>query len=253
MSKLQVDLNCDLGESFGAYQIGNDEAIMKYITSANIACGFHAGDPLVMQQTVTTCLKNKVAIGAHPGLPDLVGFGRRAMAVSPAEVYAMVTYQIGALQAFVIAEGSTLHHVKPHGALYNMAATDEQIAMAIAKAVSNICPQAVLYGLSGSKLINAGSKVGLKTASEVFADRTYQADGTLTPRNLPNALITDKAKAAEQVIQMVKEGTVAAEDGTTIEIVADTICIHGDGPHALAFASYISEALTKEGINLKAL
>lgn len=249
---LSADLNCDLGESFGAYRMGNDEQILHYVTSANIACGFHAGDPGVMRKTVQLCLQHNVAIGAHPGLPDLVGFGRREMAVSPEEVYDMVVYQIGALQAFAQAEGGTLHHVKPHGALYNMAAGNINLAEAIAEAVYKVKPEAMLYGLAGSELIKAGIRLGLQTANEVFADRTYQQDGTLTSRRLPNALIADHEEAVQQVIRMIKEGKVKSQQGQDVGIQADTICIHGDGLHALEFASHIRAALQNEGINLTA-
>ncbi|RDV11070.1 LamB/YcsF family protein [Pontibacter diazotrophicus] len=250
--QLHVDLNCDLGESFGNYQLGDDAAILHFVTSANIACGFHAGDPTVMRQTVKLSLEHGVAIGAHPGLPDLVGFGRREMAVSPEEVYNMVVYQVGALSAFVQAEGGELHHVKPHGALYNMAAANSGLAEAIAEAVYKVKPQAVLYGLAGSELIKAGARVGLSTANEVFADRTYQQDGTLTPRRSPDALIADPAVAILQVLGMVKEGKVRTQQGEAIAIQADTVCIHGDGPHALSFARHIQEVLTSEGILLQA-
>lgn len=247
---LSVDLNCDLGESFGAYRMGNDEQLLPFITSANIACGFHAGDPGVMRKTVQLCLQHHVAIGAHPGLPDLVGFGRRNMAVSAEEVYNMVVYQIGALRAFVQAEGSTLHHVKPHGALYNMAATDTKLAEAIAEAVYKVSPEALLYGLAGSELIQAAKRLQLGAANEVFADRTYQQDGTLTSRRHPDALITDPDRAASQVLRMVREGKVLSQQGVEVGIQADTVCIHGDGPHALAFARHIHETLQREGIVL---
>lgn len=250
--QLTVDLNCDLGESFGHYQLGDDAAILKFITSANIACGFHAGDPTVMRNTVKLSLENGVAIGAHPGLPDLVGFGRREMAVSPEEAFDMVVYQIGALSAFVQAEGGELHHVKPHGALYNMAAVKKALAEAIAEAVYKVKPEAVLYGLAGSELIKAGEQLGLATANEVFADRTYQQDGTLTSRRLPDALITDSAEAIMQVVRMVQEGKVKTQQGEEIPIQADTVCIHGDGPSALSFARHIQEVLRSEGILLRA-
>ncbi|GAB3540178.1 5-oxoprolinase subunit PpxA [Pontibacter brevis] len=250
--QLRVDLNCDMGESFGNYQLGDDAAILNFVTSANIACGFHAGDPNVMRHTVKLALAQGVAIGAHPGLPDLVGFGRREMAVSPEEAFNMVVYQVGALAAFVQAEGGELHHVKPHGALYNMAAVNEALAEAIAEAVYKVKPQAVLYGLAGSQLIRAGEKLGLATANEVFADRTYQPDGTLTSRRLPGALLTDPADAILQAVRMVKEGKVKTQQGEDISIQADTVCIHGDGPHALTFARHIQEVLTSEGILLQA-
>ena len=247
-----VDLNCDMGESFGAYTIGNDAAIMPYVTSVNIACGFHAGDPAVMRKTVRLALEHQVAIGAHPGLPDLVGFGRREMAVSPEEAFDMVVYQIGALGGFLAAEGGKLHHVKPHGALYNMAAGSAPLAEAIAEAVYRVNPELVLYGLAGSELTKAGTKLGLRVAHEVFADRTYQPDGSLTSRRLPNAMLTTPEEAAQQVVRMVKEGKVRAQQGTDVAIQADTICIHGDGAHALEFARHIKQALQHEGVNLQA-
>ncbi|GGF16015.1 5-oxoprolinase subunit PxpA [Hymenobacter cavernae] len=243
-----VDLNCDLGESYGAYKLGNDEAILPFVTSANIACGFHAGDPAVMKKTVRLALQHQVAIGAHPGLPDLVGFGRREMAISPEEAYDMTVYQIGALASFVKAEGGTMHHVKPHGALYNMAAVTPALAQAIAEAVYRVNPELVLYGLAGSALIQAGQKLGLRTANEVFADRTYQPDGTLTSRRLPNALLSDPQEAIQQVLRMVKEGKVRSLLGADVAIQADTICIHGDSAHAVEFAQQISQVLKAEGI-----
>ncbi|WP_299754795.1 5-oxoprolinase subunit PxpA [uncultured Pontibacter sp.] len=253
MNHLTVDLNCDMGESFGSWNMGNDSELLHYVSSANIACGFHAGDPATMKKTVRLALVKKVAIGAHPGLPDLVGFGRREMAVSAAEVYDMVLYQVGALAAIAKAEGASLHHVKPHGALYNMAATNQQLAEAIADAVSKINPELILYGLAGSELVKAGGKFGLRTANEVFADRTYQQNGTLTPRSQPNALITDDKQAVQQVLRMVQEGKVQSRQGTEVRIQADTVCIHGDGPHALPFAKLIRERLISEGIHISAL
>ncbi|UHA73671.1 LamB/YcsF family protein [Paenibacillus sp. 481] len=250
---LSVDLNCDMGESFGAYTIGNDEAILDLVTSINIACGYHAGDPSTMRKTVEMALNKQVAIGAHPGLPDLIGFGRRNMNITPTEAYDMTVYQIGALDGFVRSEGGVMQHVKPHGALYNMAAQHKQLAQAIAEAVYKVNPELVLYGLSGSEFIRAGASIGLKTASEVFADRTYCQDGSLTPRNEPDALINDAAQAASQVIQMVKKGTVCARNDIEINMKAETICIHGDGAHALHFASTIREMLILEGIQLKSI
>ncbi|TGD77122.1 LamB/YcsF family protein [Hymenobacter wooponensis] len=247
-----VDLNCDMGESFGAYSLGHDEAILPFITSANIACGYHAGDPAVMKRTVRLALQHGVAIGAHPGLPDLVGFGRRDMAISPEEAYDMTVYQLGALAAFVRAEGGTVHHIKPHGALYNMAAVNPALAEALAEAVYRVQPEACLYGLAGSALISAGQKLGLSVAHEVFADRTYQPNGTLTPRRQPNALISDPAAAIAQVVRMVKEGRVRALSGEDVAIQADTVCIHGDGAHALEFAQQIRARLQQEGIAVRA-
>jgi UPF0271 protein len=243
-----VDLNCDMGESFGAYRIGRDEEILPYITSANIACGFHAGDPGTMRKTVQRALSHNVMIGAHPGLPDLVGFGRRNMAITPQEAYDLVVYQVGALQAFVQAEGASMQHVKPHGALYNMAARQADLARAIAEAVYRVNPELYLVGLAGSQLIEQGKAAGLRVKSEVFSDRTYQQDGSLTPRSQPDALITDDEQAVQQVIRMVKEGKVRTQQGNDIEILAETVCIHGDGPHALAFARHIREALQSAGI-----
>ncbi|MFA4136378.1 MULTISPECIES: LamB/YcsF family protein [unclassified Brevibacillus] len=247
-----VDLNCDMGESFGAYQLGNDQEILSYITSANVACGFHAGDPATMRKTVQMALKAGVAIGAHPGFADLVGFGRRNMEISPEEAYDLVVYQIGALQGFVRAEGGVMHHVKPHGALYNMAATRPALAESIALAIYKVNPELVLYGLAGSELTRAGEKIGLITAHEVFADRTYQQDGTLTPRSQPNAIISDQQQSLQQVIRMVCDGRVLSQQGVDIPIQADSICIHGDGAHALEFAQSIREALSGAGITIAA-
>ncbi len=248
----QVDLNCDLGESFGRYQLGEQAEILKYVTSANIACGFHAGDPTVMRETVKLAIDNNVKIGAHPGLPDLNGFGRREMAITPQEAYDMVVYQIGALQGFVSLYGATMQHVKPHGALYNMAAKNAALAEAIAQAVYDISPNLILFGLASSELTKAGEKLGLSTAHEVFADRTYQADGNLTSRKQADALITDEETSVNQVIRMVKEGKVASQQGIDVALKADTICIHGDGEHAVAFAKYAHETLTQQGIVVKA-
>lgn len=252
MSILTVDLNCDMGEGFGSYSLGNDEAILPYISSANIACGFHAGDPQVMRKTVKLALEKGIAIGAHPGLPDLQGFGRRQMAVSPEEAYGLVLYQIGALWALVKAEGGKLHHIKPHGALYNMAAVNGPLAEAIAEAVFKLDSGLILYGLAGSELVKAGRKIGLSTAQEVFADRTYQQDGTLTSRNQSDALLTNPHDAARQVLRMVQQAKVKSQQGTDVAIQADTICIHGDGPHALQFAQQIHRELLNAGIKIQA-
>ena len=248
-----IDLNCDLGESFGHYKLGENTAILKYITSANIACGFHAGDPSVMRETVARCIEHQVAIGVHPGLPDLVGFGRREMAISPTEAYDLTVYQIGALHAVATSQGGTIRHVKPHGALYNMAAKNPALAEAIAKAVYDVSPNLILFGLAGSELITAGQKYGLPIANEVFADRTYTNDGILTPRSNNNAVITSDEAALAQVLQMVKTQTVNATSGETVSLQADTICLHGDGEKAVVFAKMISETLTAEGIDIKAI
>ncbi|MGM0898407.1 MAG: LamB/YcsF family protein [Bacillota bacterium] len=246
----KVDLNCDMGESFGTYTLGNDKVILDYVSSANIACGFHAGDPATMRETVKLALEKNVGIGAHPGFQDLAGFGRRHMAVTPQEVYDLVIYQIGALYGFVKAEGGRLQHVKAHGGLYNMAVTDAKLSEAIAEAVYKIDPELVLFGLSGSEIIKAGDKIGLRTANEVFSDRTYQPDGTLTPRSQDNALITDPNAAIAQVIRMVKENKVTNTEGTETSLKADTICIHGDGKTAKEFAMHISNSLKAAGIDI---
>jgi len=245
-----VDLNVDMGESFGAYTIGHDEEILDYVTSTNVACGFHAGDPKTMRKTVRMALEKNVGIGVHPGLQDLIGFGRRNMDITPQEAYDLVVYQIGALSAFVKAEGGQLQHVKPHGALFNMAAKSPSLSEAIAEAVYKVDPDLILFGLAGSELIKAGQKAGLQTASEVFSDRTYQEDGSLTSRREPNALIKDKDVAVRQVIRMVREGKVRTVQGTDISIKANTICIHGDGEHAVELAKYIRKALEEADISV---
>lgn len=247
---MYLDINCDMGESFGAYTLGRDEEILESITSANIACGFHAGDQSFMRKTVKMAVEKDVGIGAHPGLQDLIGFGRREMAVTPDEVYDLVIYQVGALAGFAKAAGGSVQHVKAHGALYNMAGKNQALAEAIAKAVYDIDPELVLFGLSGSELVKAGNKFGLPTANEVFADRTYQEDGSLTPRSQKNALIRDEKQAVDQVIRMVKEGKVQTQQGTDVSITANTVCVHGDGEHALAFVNGMKESLRQAGIHV---
>lgn len=248
---LSVDLNCDMGESFGAYDLGQDEALMDYVSSVNIACGFHAGDASVMRKTVDMAVRKKVAIGAHPGYPDLQGFGRREMKLSPAEVYEIVLYQIGALMAFAHAAGTRLHHVKPHGALYNTAAKHPELAVAIAKAVRDADSSLVLVGLSGSHLISEAKTMKIKSASEVFADRTYQEDGSLTPRTSHNAMIEHPDQAATQVLQMIQHGKVKTITGKEISVEAQTVCIHGDGKHALEFAKAIVNILNQHHVSIK--
>ena len=247
---IRLDLNCDMGESFGAWRMGDDEAVLAHVTSANIACGFHAGDARTMQRTVRLAHARGVAIGAHPSLPDLHGFGRREMRVTPEEVHGFVLYQVGALAGICRAEGARLHHVKPHGALYNMAARDAGLAEAIAHAVRDFDQQLVLYGLAGSELIRAARAAGLRAASEVFADRTYQADGSLTPRSRADAMIGDAASAVAQVERMVRRGEVVATDGTVVHIQAHTLCIHGDEPGAATFAREIRTALESGGVQV---
>jgi UPF0271 protein len=249
---MTIDLNCDMGESFGDWTMGNDAALMPFISSANIACGFHAGDPVVMRKTVRLALRYGGAVGAHPGLPDLQGFGRRNMHFSPEEAYAFTLYQIGALQTITASEGGELRHVKPHGALYNMAAKDRSLADAIAEAVRATNPRLILFGLSGSALIAAGKDKGLHTCNEVFADRSYQPDGSLTPRTQPGALIKDTEQAVQQALQMVQRQQVVSANGATVPLNPETICLHGDGAHALEFAQAIHTAFRQKGIVVKA-
>lgn len=244
----RLDLNCDLGE--GA---GHDAELMPLITSANIACGAHAGDEDTMRATVGLALRHRVAIGAHPGLHDREHFGRRELPVTPAEVHALVLAQTRRLQVIVRQCGATLAHVKVHGALYNMAARDAALAAAVADAVHAADPKLILFGLPGSRLIAAGERRGLRVANEVFADRTYQADGSLTPRTLAGAMIADASTAVAQVRRMVCRGIVVALDGTQVPISADTICLHGDGPHAVFFATHLKAELQKSGIEIKAV
>ncbi|HEY6894282.1 MAG TPA: 5-oxoprolinase subunit PxpA, partial [Rhodanobacteraceae bacterium] len=242
-----IDLNCDMGESFGAWTMGQDDAVLAHVTSANIACGFHAGDPLTMRRTVAAAVAHGVAIGAHPSLPDLVGFGRREMRVSADETHAMTLYQIGALAAVARAAGAALHHVKPHGALYNMAARDRVLADAIAAAVRDFNHTLILVGLAGSELPRAGEAAGLAVAHEAFADRRYEADGTLTPRSKPGAVIDDVEAAVAQAISIASRGEADTANGT-LRIRADTICVHGDRPDAATFARRLREALETAGL-----
>lgn len=247
---MKIDLNCDLGESFGAYKLGLDDQVLPYISSANVACGFHASDPVVMDKTVALAKDAGVAVGAHPGYPDLQGFGRRNMTIPPREVKAMVMYQIGALQAFCTARGLKLQHVKPHGALYNMAGKDEALAMAVCEAIQAVDDSLILLGLSGSKMLEAADKIGLRSAREVFADRAYEEDGSLVARTKPGAMITDEDEAVARVIRMIREGRVTAVTGKDIPIRADSVCVHGDSPKALAFVQKIRAALTAEQIQI---
>lgn len=246
-----MDLNGDIGESFGAWKIGEDEALLGEISSANIACGFHAGDPSVMKRTVRLCIEKGVSIGAHPGLPDLQGFGRRELRITAEEAYDLTMYQAGALLAFVRSEGGTLSHVKPHGALYNMAATDRSLADAIAEAVYRLDSSLVLYGLAESELIHAARARGLRTASEAFADRVYVLDGTLAPRSSEGSVITEPQAAAEQALRIAREGRVLAATGETIRMTADTLCVHGDSPHALAVTRRVRELLSAAGVQIR--
>ena len=240
-----IDLNCDMGEGYG-----NDAELMKYISSANIACGFHAGDVETMRRTVELAIAHEVAIGAHPGYRDRENFGRTEMSLSRDEVRRLIFDQLEALKAECGRQGAKIRHIKPHGALYNQAAKDRELASALAKAVSEFDSGLIFYGLSGSLMIEEADRVGLKTASEVFADRTYQFDGTLTPRSQPDALILETETSLTQVLDMVKYSRVRSADAIMVPIKAETICIHGDGPNAVEFAKLIRERLTSEGISI---
>lgn len=246
----RVDLNADLGESFGAYTVGMDSEVLKWITSANVACGFHAGDPVVMQKTVAMAKASGVAVGAHPGYPDLMGFGRRNLSVSPDEAKAYIKYQVGALMAFTASCGMRLQHVKPHGAFYNMAAVDEKLAIAICQGIYEVDHDLIMLGLAGSQHIKAAEKVGLRAASEVFADRGYMDDGTLVPRKLPGAIIHDKKIAIARIVRMIKEGCVESLNGNIVPIKADSICVHGDNPDAIGFVREIREKLAEEDVTV---
>ncbi len=245
---LSVDLNCDVGEG-----CGQDAELMGLISSANIACGYHAGDEETMRKTVDLAVENGVAIGAHPGYPDRENFGRVARDLTASDIIRIVTDQINALAEIVSAAGSKLTHIKPHGALYNQSARDPVLASVIARAIADLDDKLVLFGLSGSHSISEAEKIGLRTASEVFADRTYQSDGSLTPRTDPKALIKDQETASTQVLDMIKYGRVRSVDAIMIPIIAQTVCIHGDGENAVNFARAINRALEKSGIEIKAI
>ena len=249
---MRVDLNADVGESVGPWPMGDDERLIPLVTSVNVACGAHAGDPLTIDRTVRAALAHGVAVGAHPGYPDLVGFGRRDLDMAPDELEASLVYQIGAVAAFARAAGSELRHVKPHGALYNLAARDPAVAATIARAVGRVSGKLVLVGLAGSALIGAAADAGLPSAAEGFADRAYEADGTLRSRRLPGALLDSPERAAAQALSIVRDGRVESHDGQTIAIRADTICIHGDTPGAAAYATAIRAALEDAGVRIAA-
>ncbi|WZL72224.1 LamB/YcsF family protein [Clostridiaceae bacterium 35-E11] len=249
----KVDLNSDLGESFGNYKIGLDEEVIQYVTSANVACGWHAGDPMVMEKTIQMAKKQAVGVGAHPGFLDLMGFGRRNLVVTPDEVKVYVKYQLGALMAFAQAQGLRVQHVKPHGAMYNMAAKDKALAKAIAEAIYEVDKNIILLALANSEMIEAGNQVGLKVANEVFADRAYNKDGTLVSRKSEGAVIHDADLAITRVVRMVKEGKVTAITGEDIQINAQSICVHGDNPEALEFVKKIRSKLKEEDIEVTAI
>lgn len=240
---MTIDLNADIGESFGNYKLGLDNEILDYISSANIACGFHAGDPLVIRNTVKMAIEKGVSIGAHPGYPDLQGFGRRSMKLSYDEIYAFTLYQVGALKAITEAEGGKLAHVKPHGALYNDAANNKDIAQAIVDAIYAIDPNLKLFGLSGSLMIDIANEKGLEAVNEVFADRAYNEDATLVSRTIKGSVLHNAAECAERVLSMVKQGKVISINGNIIDIKADTVCVHGDNPEALEFVKTMSQVL----------
>ena len=249
----QIDLNSDVGESFGRYQLGMDADVIPMITSANIACGYHAGDPAVMRTTVELAARNDVALGAHPGLPDLIGFGRRKLDVSLKEITDFTVYQVGALQGFAAASGLKLQHVKPHGALYNMAVANPKIWQAVAEACASMDNNLILFALAGAgkeELETISKRVGIRIAYEFFADRAYNDDGSLVSRDQPDAVIKGHWEAAERVLKMVKEGCVVSINGRETALSAQTICVHGDNPSALALVKKIRETLKAAGINV---
>ncbi len=247
-----IDINSDVGESFGSWTVGADAELFPLLSSANVACGFHGGDPRVMERTVLSLADLGVAVGAHPGFPDLVGFGRREMFLSPIELRTDVMYQIGALKAFCDAAGVALHHVKPHGAMYNMAARDEAMAAAIARGIALVAPEALVYAQDGSALARAADVAGLRVAYEVFADRAYLADGRLAPRSRPDAMLHDPLEVADRVIRMTRGEPISTVDGGPIVVRADTVCIHSDTPAAVAMAKALRGALDAAGIVVRA-
>jgi 5-oxoprolinase (ATP-hydrolysing) subunit A len=248
-----MDLNADLGESYGRWTLGDDERLVPHLTSANLACGFHAGDFRVMEATVALCRKAGVAVGAQPGYPDLLGFGRRPMAFEPGEVESIVRYQLGALEAFCRAHGVEMQHVKPHGALYNQAATDPALASAIARAVRGFSRDLLLYGLASSEpMASAAVDAGLRFVPEAFADRAYEADGTLRPRGQPGAVITDPDVAAARAVEIATGGSVVSSDGGHVAIRAESICCHGDTPGAVELAAAVRRALEAAGVSVTA-
>lgn len=246
-----IDLNSDLGESFGAWTMGNDAAVLQFVSSANVACGFHAGDPVVMLKTVKTAKEKGVAIGAHPGYPDLLGFGRRNMDVTPEEAYAYTLYQIGALQAACHAVGAKLQHVKAHGALYNQAAKNHGLAVAIAQAVKDAGENLILLGLANSEFDKAAAEVGVPYAAEAFADRAYQSDGTLVPRKIPGSMIHDIDLAVARMVRLVKEGKIETIDGKVIDLKPQSLCLHGDSPKAVEMATQVRKGLESAGIRIR--
>jgi UPF0271 protein len=250
---MRIDINSDMGESFGAYTIGHDEGLMQAITSANVAAGFHAGDPSVLRATIRLAKARGVAVGAHPGFPDLVGFGRRELNVTPEEAEDMVLYQVAAVAGVAATEGVKIQHVKPHGALFNMAVRNRELSAAIARAVAAFDRSLILFGLPGSEILDAGRAAGLRVAAEVFADRAYEPDGSLASRRKPGSVIHDPAKVVARAIRMVKQQTVTAIDGSTVPLEADTICVHGDTPGSDELAVKIRAGLEQAGVTVKAI
>jgi len=248
----KIDLNCDMGESYGAWTMGADAGVMPHISSANIACGFHGGDPATIRKTVRLALDHGVAIGAHPSLPDLQGFGRRAMKITPQDMYDLVIYQAGAVEAFARAAGGRLHHVKCHGALYNMAAVDEGLSEAMARAVRDLGGDVMIYALSNSKMMDTVKKQKIRVAGEVFADRGYSDDGTLAPRDRPGGMIEDAQQSVRQALAMIEEGYVTSLSGKRVPVSADTLCLHGDQPGAVTFAKELRSVFAKKGIAVAA-
>ncbi|HZV50892.1 MAG TPA: 5-oxoprolinase subunit PxpA [Candidatus Dormibacteraeota bacterium] len=248
-----VDLNADLGESFGNFEVGRDEELIPLVTSANVACGFHGGDPRVMDRTVQACRAAGVAVGAHPSFPDLVGFGRRAMDVTPAEAETDVVYQVAALAGFCRRNRVGLQHVKPHGAINNLAARDPALADAIAAGVASFDPGLILVCQSGTELARAAERAGLRVAREGYVDRAYEPDGTLVSRRRPGSVYDDPERAVRQALRMVLEGTVVAADGTVIELPVDTLCVHGDNPEAVDFLRLLRRELAAAGVELRPL
>src|SRR5689334_16373911 len=244
----RIDLNCDMGESYGAWKMGDDAGVMTYISSANIACGFHGGDPATIRKTVRLAVDNGVAIGAHPSLPDIQGFGRRVMKISPQEMYDLVVYQAGAVEAFARAAGSKLHHIKCHGALYNMAANDAGLSDAMVRAAKDL--GAMLYVLSKSKNYDIAKRAGIPVCAEVFADRGYTEEGTLAPRDKPGGMVEDAQKAVQQALAMIEQGFVTSLSGKRVPVAADTLCIHGDQPGAVAFAKALKKAFAERQIEV---
>ena len=247
-----IDLNCDMGESFGAWKMGADAAVMPWISSANIACGFHAGDPATIRTTVRLAADHGVAVGAHPSLPDLQGFGRRVMRITPQEMYDLVLYQAGAVEAFARAAGARLHHVKCHGALYNMAANDEPLSEACARAVRDLGGGVMLYALAGSRMMACAERLGVRAVAEAFADRGYEDDGTLAARNRPGGMIEDEGRAVAQALAMVAEGHVTSLSGKRVPVAPATLCVHGDQPGAVAFARALRTAFQSHAIEVRA-